>query len=417
MKEKRTLSSWILAIWIGILGSGSIFIWLWMRPATVLVQWETASELDTIGFYVTRSQSIDGPFERITATLIPSQVDAFSGGKYTYADRGLKPGTTYYYQLEAVSAQGEVERFGPLTVQANRINSWDGVLSALPAFSGLLVGIALRKETGKKLWSGSNLILLRVNKPELLNSLAQHYGEFITRRGKPDILVNVTLHYPAERSVGEAEPNISLQTDNNWFVETNGFKGQFNLERHKASLDLTSMQEAIDVDFFLRVLTLGLAYQQGGLLLHAAAIVRNEQAYVFLGHSGSGKTTCCRVSEKLPGIQVLNDDLVVLLPDASDWRVFSTPFWNQTQVKPGMPGQGIRLRKIYSLVKDEVVWSEAISQAIAIAEIIACMPAFGRLPEEMRSTLWKPVQKLAQTPGVKRLHFRKDATFWDVLDE
>jgi len=413
---KKSIIGWAAVTWIGIAGSVLIFIWLWIRPATVLVKWETATELDMIGFYITRSENPDGPFERVTDTLIPAQTDAFTGGTYQYKDTGLKAGSTYHYQLEAVSTQGDVERFGPLKVQVNRLNAWDGLLSVLPALSGVIIGLILAPPS-KKLWLGPNLVLLQIDNSRLLKTLTNHYQEFVTPRGKPDVITEITSHHSKERNIGDGEPNVSLSPSGVWLLQTKGFQGQFDLQKRKASLDLASMQQAFDVDFFLRILTLGLAYQQGGLLIHAAGIVRDGDAYVFLGHSGTGKTTCARLSAELPNVQVMNDDLVMLLPDASGWKVFSTPFWNLTQIKPGLPGQGMRLRKMYRLVQDEIVQIETISQAVAIAEITACVPAFGRLPEDIRSVLWKRIQMLAQTPGIERLHFRKDASFWNVIDE
>ena len=66
-----------------------------------------------------------------------------------------------------------------------------------------------------------------------------------------------------------------------------------------------------EVEYFLRVIYALLVFQAGGLLFHAAGIVRDGQCYLFFGHSGSGKTTVARLSST---DLVLNDDLVVLIP-------------------------------------------------------------------------------------------------------
>ncbi|MCZ7568520.1 MAG: hypothetical protein M5U01_08015 [Ardenticatenaceae bacterium] len=95
----------------------------------VLVEWETKSELDTVGFHLYRSASPDGPYERITSALIPASPDPTSGGTYRYPDRNVVPGTTYYYQLEDIETGGTSTRHGPIEVVAHGgWNPW-GLLS------------------------------------------------------------------------------------------------------------------------------------------------------------------------------------------------------------------------------------------------------------------------------------------------
>lgn len=68
----------------------------------VLLEWETAMQVNSLGFNVLRSQSEKGEFVAVNQSLIPSQ----SGGKYTYRDQTVKSGQKYYYQLEEISTSG-----------------------------------------------------------------------------------------------------------------------------------------------------------------------------------------------------------------------------------------------------------------------------------------------------------------------
>jgi len=63
------------------------------RDGEVLLEWKTASETNALGFYIER----DG--ERINQELIPAAGHATTENTYTYADRGLTNGVTYYYDL------------------------------------------------------------------------------------------------------------------------------------------------------------------------------------------------------------------------------------------------------------------------------------------------------------------------------
>jgi len=86
--------------------------------ATVIVEWATASEVDTAGFNLYRSRSSDGPFTRINDHLIPASPDRIIGGSYVFIDTDVVAGRTYYYQLEDVELDGASTRHGPIEVVA-----------------------------------------------------------------------------------------------------------------------------------------------------------------------------------------------------------------------------------------------------------------------------------------------------------
>ena len=82
----------------------------------VLVSWETATELNNLGFNLYRGTSPAGPLGQLNETLIPSQSPGSPGGfSYTWEDRvDLVPGTTYFYWIEDVDLcrRGDAARAG-----------------------------------------------------------------------------------------------------------------------------------------------------------------------------------------------------------------------------------------------------------------------------------------------------------------
>ena len=68
----------------------------------VRLEWATATELDTAGFFVQRSSQRDSGYIRINADIIPAVGDAFSGDTYEYTDTGLANGIQYWYRLESI---------------------------------------------------------------------------------------------------------------------------------------------------------------------------------------------------------------------------------------------------------------------------------------------------------------------------
>jgi hypothetical protein len=117
MKSNRLfLGISIVILCLGI----ALLIWGFIesKNAVILIEWSTASELDTVGFNLYRSDNSDGPFEMVNASLVPSSSDPLTGGEYKYEDTSVTPGKTYYYRLEDVEVNGATTQHGPIEVKA-----------------------------------------------------------------------------------------------------------------------------------------------------------------------------------------------------------------------------------------------------------------------------------------------------------
>jgi hypothetical protein len=121
--------------------------WKYSQAASVVIEWETASELDTAGFNLYRSDSPDGIFVRVNENLIPASPDPLTGGTYTFDDPEVKPGRIYYYELESIDVDGSTTRYGPTEVTASRNGQIEIIMSAGLALVGMigLVWIRSRK--------------------------------------------------------------------------------------------------------------------------------------------------------------------------------------------------------------------------------------------------------------------------------
>ena len=81
----------------------------------MLLEWETASELNNLGFHLYRATSAEGPYQRITSGAIPGLGSSPEGARYSYKDSGLENGKTYYYKLEDIETTGKTELHGPVS--------------------------------------------------------------------------------------------------------------------------------------------------------------------------------------------------------------------------------------------------------------------------------------------------------------
>jgi hypothetical protein len=109
-------------------------------PARVVIEWETASEVDTAGFLLYRSESSDGPFSLLTETPIPAQGDPLVGASYRYEDREVIRGRCYSYQLEEVERSGTRNSF-PQAVEGCAGVRWLWALAG-GALLAILGGVA-----------------------------------------------------------------------------------------------------------------------------------------------------------------------------------------------------------------------------------------------------------------------------------
>ena len=89
----------------------------------ILVEWETAIEIDTLGFNVWRSETRDSGYVRVNDTLIPSaSPGSVWGSAYSYVDSDVTPGTTYY-KLEELEVSGGRNWYGPVSTGDDNPNS------------------------------------------------------------------------------------------------------------------------------------------------------------------------------------------------------------------------------------------------------------------------------------------------------
>jgi len=90
------------------------------EDGSVTVTWETATEVDNIGFNVLRSTSVAGEKVRLNKLMLPTNLPPGSmvGSVYEFTDPdALETGKIYYYWLEDVDIYGITHINGPVAVK------------------------------------------------------------------------------------------------------------------------------------------------------------------------------------------------------------------------------------------------------------------------------------------------------------
>jgi len=193
------------------------------------------------------------------------------------------------------------------------------------------------------------------------------------------------------------------------------FAGRLNTSSGGAELALVAETgELFDrgLENFLRALTASLILEQGGLLLHASGVVRGGRAYLFFGPSGRGKTTVTLLS---PGDVGLSDGLSLVVRNGDRFEAAGIPFGMAHHRIPDT-NASFPIASLNTLLQGPRVLREPLSGAAAVAEIVASLPFVMQETGQSGRALEVVGRLLDEVPAY-RLWFRKDPSFWTVVEE
>jgi hypothetical protein len=84
-----------------------------------IVEWKTASEESTVGFYLLRKDRDSGEYRQINSKLLPGLINSRQGGTYRLVDEGASLGEGATYKLVEVESRGRQRTYGPFAVGAD----------------------------------------------------------------------------------------------------------------------------------------------------------------------------------------------------------------------------------------------------------------------------------------------------------
>ena len=105
------------------------------NKSTVLVKWETASEINNMGFNIYRSELENGNFIKPNRSMIFGAGNSSWENEYLFVDDKITAGKTYYFQLEDISYDGTKEKHDiiSITIDETEINNAAG-FQLLPVY-------------------------------------------------------------------------------------------------------------------------------------------------------------------------------------------------------------------------------------------------------------------------------------------
>lgn len=200
-------------------------------------------------------------------------------------------------------------------------------------------------------------------------------------------------------------------------IDTKGDTNHITFNAVYDALTCTITTRALDHSVFpmisnvLQRLFTRLIYRQGGLVLHASAVRHDEKAYLFIGHSGAGKTTAAKIS-MANGHEVIADNFVFIIGRQDAYSVLPFPF---DQFHNRKNREAIQLRHVYVLQKSSEI---SFIPILGMGKWIA-LQRFGQIqtPHVAKGFSLNPkiLFDFVHSVTMYTLKFTKSDNFWDKL--
>lgn len=235
------------------------------------------------------------------------------------------------------------------------------------------------------------------------------YSEFKTINDNYDFIVNVHSNKLGARAIRE-----NSKLDKNYLYGHKQFKDYFyyRLNKNKPEIDLILPEtyELEAFDNFFRLIFSSRSLSKGMILIHASAIIKNNEIILFIGPSGEGKSTIAALSEQ----QVVHDDLLALSISGDDKVMLQTiPFKPDFKQKV-IEGKLSVIYRIYQHKKTYVDSIEPNDQLGALLHSIWSLDEFTNDSSINQEYIDFCCQLLSLTT-VKKLHFNKSKEFLKII--
>jgi len=289
---------------------------------------------------------------------------------------------------------------------------------------------------GEEVWRGEHAVLggerLRLSvggipvaleglDEEGRRTLAGVYGPFLEEPAEGPARLTVTFRRaPAERF-------LHLEPGEDHRVESRGegerlslwsydFAGWFDPGGGEGAFLACPSDEGMfkrGVENYLRFLYSHLSLREGGFLLHAAGLVREGEAHLFLGPDGSGKTSITEASASF--CEVLSDDLVLVVIREGKYCLAGVPFFG-TFLSGRSSDQIHPLSRAWFLRRGEEVSVAPLAPGLQRARLMGAVSFLGRSPASLGRALDCSARFLEAHP-VRLLTHQGDRRVWDGIEE
>lgn len=152
-----------------------------------------------------------------------------------------------------------------------------------------------------------------------------------------------------------------------------------------------------------------IVYHNWGLLIHSSCVINNQEAHLFSGRSGAGKSTAAKLSAPR---QLLSDEATLIRIKPNQMMIYNSPF--RSEIESNGNETPVPLKSIHLLKQALFNERNHIKKADALIEMMDKVFYWAHTPEETRKILLLLRELVNQTP-VFELYFQKNNTFWELI--
>ena len=213
---------------------------------------------------------------------------------------------------------------------------------------------------------------------QLIN-LPENYKPFVTDAATGDVLLNMSVgSEPVDKANAEKlssfdelgyRQEVFKCKDGGYIFEIYGYDGRLaaamvsNVRFEENRVWIADADESTKAFGFNNTLMIAFAFSSayhGTLMMHSSVVAKDKVGYMFLGKSGTGKSTHSSLWLRyLDGYHLLNDDNPVLRVSGSDVTVYGSPWSGKTpcyrQEKARVGGLVMLEQKPYNKISRESV--------------------------------------------------------------
>jgi len=206
-----------------------------------------------------------------------------------------------------------------------------------------------------------------------------HYALYSTQR---NLIIEMTRQGKTHR----------LMTSSDW-------------QSFSTDLSVTDKLENLFLNNFIMIAYTIASSKLKTIKLHASVIEKNGKALLFLGKSGTGKSTHSRLWQKfVPGSTLLNDDEPVVRLHNESVKVYGTPWSGKTPCYRNISGDVMALICLVQSPENKLTRLEGLQAFLSVFQSCSVL----RSNKKNKDLVFDTVARLIETVPVYRLDCRPD---------